>query len=82
MQRRPKDLENGNASLAGYIVRNVDTGNVIDDGFGHVKIYANVKAARRKASQYNSAPVPRITAWQVFPCNVIIGQRPARRYQN
>jgi hypothetical protein len=82
MYRKPKQLENGNGQLVGYVVRNTETGLVADDGFGHFKVYGNIKAARRKASQLNCAPVPKIHSWKAFAVNTIISRRPAREYQN
>ncbi len=75
---KPISLNNGNSSLVGFVVRNRTTGEVIDDGYGHVKLYADGKAAKRKASQLNNAPVERFDHWVVFPCNLVIGQSAAR----
>lgn len=65
----------------GYVVKNCTTGALWARD-GHVTIYSNIKAARRKASKLNCAVAPKIYDWDAYPVDIRVSDLPGRRYQN
>lgn len=76
MTVRTQRQENGNGRVTGFVVKNVETGEIIDDGFGHFKVYSSAQSAKRKASAMNNAPIYPVKSWKVFAVTVSVAARP------